>query len=159
MIHYTLTQTPYGSMLLAVQTGKIVGLAFGDDSHLPDMLKDLFKDSPTCPNDDLLQPYLNKLMQGKISQSDLHQTGTDLQKIVWDHLLQIPKGTTLSYSELARRIGRPKAVRAVANAVGRNKISLLIPCHRVIGKNASLGGYRWGISVKKRLLEMEKIDL
>ncbi len=81
--------------------------------------------------------------------------GTPFQKLVWHAALQIPSGTTVTYQQLAARIGHPKAFRAVANALGKNKIAYFIPCHRVIRKNGELGGYRWGIDVKKKLLQAE----
>ena len=82
--------------------------------------------------------------------------GTDFQKKVWRALLEIPYGQTLSYGEMARRLGLPKAVRAVANANGANAISIFAPCHRIIGSNRSLTGYGGGIEAKKFLLELEQ---
>lgn len=83
-------------------------------------------------------------------------TGTDFQKTVWTALLKIPYGQTVSYGELARRIGRPEAVRAVANANGANPLSIFAPCHRVIGSDNSLTGYSGGLDVKQMLLEFER---
>lgn len=82
--------------------------------------------------------------------------GTDFQKNVWRTLLEIPYGQTLSYGEMARRLGLPNSVRAVANANGANAISIFAPCHRVIGSNRSLTGYGGGIEAKKFLLELEQ---
>ena len=81
--------------------------------------------------------------------------GTELQKKVWQTLMQIPYGNTVSYKEVAQRTGHQKAVRAVALAVGANAISILIPCHRVIGSNGSLTGYAGGLEAKKSLLDIE----
>jgi len=81
--------------------------------------------------------------------------GTDFQKTVWNELLKIPFGKTISYGEMAKHIGRPQAVRAVANANGANSISIFAPCHRVIGSDHSLTGYGGGLSAKKFLLELE----
>ncbi len=81
--------------------------------------------------------------------------GTDFQKAVWNELLKIPYGQTLSYGELARRIGSPKAVRAVANANGANAIAIFVPCHRVIGSDGSPTGYAGGLQAKKILSELE----
>jgi methylated-DNA-[protein]-cysteine S-methyltransferase len=81
--------------------------------------------------------------------------GTDFQKSVWQGLIQIPYGTTASYLELSKNIGNEKAVRAVASANGANAISILIPCHRIIGSNGDLVGYAGGLPVKKKLLEIE----
>lgn len=82
--------------------------------------------------------------------------GTDFQKTVWQSLAGIPYGRTLSYSALARRIGSPKAVRAVANANGANALSIFAPCHRVVGNDGSLTGYGGGLAAKKFLLDMER---
>ena len=82
--------------------------------------------------------------------------GTDFQKQVWRQLLEIPYGHTVSYGEMACQLGRPTAVRAVANANGANAISIFAPCHRVIGSNHSLTGYGGGIEAKKFLLELER---
>lgn len=82
--------------------------------------------------------------------------GTEFQKRVWSALITIPYGTTVSYGEMARRIGMPKAVRAVANANGANPISIFAPCHRVIGSDRSLTGYAGGIATKEFLLRLEK---
>ena len=81
--------------------------------------------------------------------------GTEFQKSVWQGLMQIPYGTTASYRELAQSIDHQKAVRAVASAVGANAISILIPCHRIIGSDGSLTGYAGGLDAKKELLEIE----
>lgn len=81
--------------------------------------------------------------------------GTDFQKTVWNELLKIPFGKTVSYGEMAQRIGMPKAVRAVANANGANSMSIFAPCHRVIGSDRSLTGYGGGLPAKKYLLELE----
>ena len=81
--------------------------------------------------------------------------GTVYQQQVWNELLNIPYGATTSYKEIAQNIGKPKAVRAVAGAIGANGISILIPCHRVIGSNRSLTGYAGGLEAKRILLQME----
>lgn len=81
--------------------------------------------------------------------------GTDFQKIVWEELQRIPFGTTVSYGELARRVGQPRAVRAVASANGANAVSIFVPCHRVIGSNRSLTGYAGGLEAKRTLLMLE----
>lgn len=83
--------------------------------------------------------------------------GTDFQKRVWQSLMDIPYGVTISYAELARRVGDAKAVRAVASANAANPISILVPCHRVIGANHKLVGYGGGLPVKKHLLELEQL--
>src|SRR3989344_4101680 len=87
--------------------------------------------------------------------------GTDFQKKVWRKLLTIPKGKTITYKELARKVGKPRAIRAVANAVGANPLIITIPCHRVIGSDGSIGGYsgRGGIKTKRALLIKEGVKI
>jgi len=91
----------------------------------------------------------------KIFDIPLFTVGTDLQKSVWKALGHIPYGETLSYLELSKNIGNEKAVRAVASAVGLNAMSIIIPCHRVIGSDGSLRGYAGGLEVKQKLLDLE----
>lgn len=101
---------------------------------------------------------LDEYFSGKRREFDvpLLFVGTDFQLKVWNSLLAIPYGATESYGEMARRIGMPKAVRAVANANGANSISIFAPCHRVIGSDGSLTGYGGGLGVKEYLLKLEK---
>ncbi len=100
---------------------------------------------------------LDEFFAGKRKSFDvpLLFVGTDFQKTVWNELLKIPFGKTISYGEMARRIGMPNAVRAVANANGANAISIFAPCHRVIGSDHSLTGYGGGLPTKKFLLDLE----
>lgn len=100
---------------------------------------------------------LDEFFAGKRKKFDvpLLFIGTDFQKKVWNELLNIPYGETISYGEMARSIGMPKAVRAVANANGANAISIFAPCHRVIGSDHSLTGYGGGLETKRMLLELE----
>ena len=89
---------------------------------------------------------------------DLDLQGTPFQKEVWKSLMTIPSGETRTYSEVAIEMGKPKSVRAIANACGQNKIAVIIPCHRVIRKDGSLSGYKWGIERKAKLLELETLN-
>lgn len=98
--------------------------------------------------------YINDFFDNKPINMKLKLKGTDFQKEVWKQLLLIPFGETRTYSEIATFMGKPKAYRAVANACGKNKIAILIPCHRVVGKN-NLGGFTSGIDKKKKLLKLE----
>jgi AraC family transcriptional regulator of adaptative response/methylated-DNA-[protein]-cysteine methyltransferase len=83
------------------------------------------------------------------------QVGTEFQHSVWHYIRGIPRGTVATYAEVAAAIGRPRAVRAVANACACNTVALAIPCHRIVRSDGSLGGYRWGIRLKQRLLSLE----
>jgi methylated-DNA-[protein]-cysteine S-methyltransferase len=100
---------------------------------------------------------LNEYFKGKRNQFDLklNALGTDFQKKVWKHLEQIPYGKTVSYLELSKQIGDVKAIRAVANANGKNPLWIIVPCHRVIGSDGSLTGYAGGLYRKQWLLEHE----
>ena len=101
-----------------------------------------------------MEEYFN--LERKEFTIPLLLVGTDFQKSVWQGLIETPFGTTSSYLELSKRIGNEKAVRAVASANGANSISILVPCHRIIGSNGDLVGYAGGLPAKKRLLEIEK---
>jgi len=101
---------------------------------------------------------LRAYFAGKRTTFDLrlHQKGTDFQLAVWDALLKIPYGQTRSYGDIARAIGRPRAVRAVGLANGRNPLPIVVPCHRVIGSTGKLVGYGGGLTVKQALLDRER---
>ena len=101
---------------------------------------------------------LEAYFKGELTRFDLELNvqGTDFQKTVWQELVRIPYGETISYGELAKRIKNPNASRAVGMANGKNPISIIIPCHRVIGKDGSLTGFGGGLEVKKKLLDLEK---
>ena len=106
-------------------------------------------------------PYikeLKKYFSGEITQfmMPVSWKGTEFQKLVWQALQRIPFGETCTYSEIAKKIERPKSVRAVGAAIGANPILIVVPCHRVIGKNGKLTGFRGGLEMKKKLLEIEE---
>lgn len=103
-----------------------------------------------------LEQYVNGQLQAFDVPLDI-STGTPFQKKVWEALLKIPYGQTISYAQLANLIGQPTAYRAVANANGKNPISLIIPCHRVIASNGELGGYTGGVAIKQQLLALEQV--
>lgn len=116
---------------------------------------DLFQD------DEKLQPYADELisyLQGKLKRftMPIFYRGTLFQETVWKALSDIPYGQTRTYSDIARQIRRPTAVRAIGRAIGANPILMTVPCHRVVGKNGSLTGYRGGLEMKKLLLELER---
>ncbi|MFJ5767987.1 methylated-DNA--[protein]-cysteine S-methyltransferase [Lysinibacillus sp. NPDC093210] len=108
-----------------------------------------------------LMPYVEQLtayFNRELTEFNLpiHVKGTSFQLAVWDALKELPYGTTTTYSAIAERIGNPKAVRAVGSAIGANPILAIIPCHRVIGKNGKLTGFRSGLTMKEFLLEIER---
>jgi len=106
---------------------------------------------------DATRAQLKAYFGGELSQFDLPVAmgGTEFQRQVWKQLMAIPLGQTISYSELARRVEKPKAVRAVGAANGQNPVAIVVPCHRVIGKSGKLTGYAGGLSIKSWLLELE----
>lgn len=89
------------------------------------------------------------------AQKKIFSQGTPFQQKVWSELLKIPKGKVCTYEYIAKRIGNPDAVRAVGSAIGKNNLPITVPCHRVIKKDGSLGGYRWGVERKRKLLKKE----
>lgn len=122
-------------------------------------MKASFK-TETTPVLEEAKRQLDEFFAGKRKAFDIQirLVGTDFQQQVWNALLSIPYGVTKSYKEIAQCIGKPKAVRAVAGAIGANGISILIPCHRVIGSNRSLTGYAGGLVAKRMLLGMETTE-
>lgn len=131
--------------------------------ELADWAGGRFKERPLVRNDEILQPYVAELteyLQGerRYFTVPLDFRGTPFQLAVWDALRSIPYGQTKSYSDIAGEIDRPAAVRAVGAAIGANPVLITVPCHRVIGKNGALTGYRGGMPMKTRLLQMESED-
>lgn len=124
----------------------IVGMSFTNNQNVK------FDES------NIIQKQLTEYERGarRVFDLPLHLVGTEFQKQVWNALLEIPYGETRTYQEIAIRIGKPKAVRAVGGACNRNPIGIIVPCHRVIGKNGSLTGYAGGLSYKELLLNHEK---
>ena len=148
--------SPLGPMLLAGHDAGLLGVWFEQQKHYPDVAGLAFGDHPTVT---LAQARLAAYFAGERSQFSLPldlSNGTAFQQSVWRALLDIPCGVTISYSTLSQQIGRPSAVRAVAAAVGRNPLSIVVPCHRVLGSNGSLTGYAGGVDRKAALLNLEQ---
>ena len=151
--------SPIGPMLLARTQHGLAGAWFDGQKHHPGELT-----APREPEDDLLcraahelDAYFSGRSTGFSVPLDLQ--GTAFQRAVWRALLAIAAGTTRSYGELARDLGTPAAVRAVGGAVGRNPVSVIVPCHRVIGSSGALTGYAGGIDRKRALLALEAPQL
>lgn len=156
-------KTPIGKMLCLASNKGIVFLEFLDKNNYMDLDYsegniDDNKDSKAYGIIEKLEIELKEYFLGKRREFSLAliMKGSDFQKRVWEELLRIPYGKTISYKEEAEKLGNPKAYRAVANANGRNHIAILIPCHRVIASNGLLGGYSGGIEKKEYLLDLEK---
>lgn len=163
-IFYKFLETPIGEMLACDFEGKICLLEFEETKNLDKELitvskafKANFKPEETSALNQL-KTELSEYFSGKRKDFDVpvYMMGTEFQKKVWEILLKIPYGETKSYLEQSNIFGNPKAIRAVASANGKNKIAIIIPCHRVIGKNGMLTGYAGGLWRKEKLLELEK---
>lgn len=160
-------ETMLGTMIACADENGICLLEFSDRKALPTELKSISKDlnanivQGENPHFITLEKELSEYFEGRRTTFTvpLSPVGTPFQKQVWDILQAIPYGTTRSYQDQADILGNPKSVRAVANANGFNKISIIIPCHRVIGSNGQLTGYGGGIWRKQKLLELEKAIL
>ncbi len=154
---YTAFESPVGPLLLMSDGQSLTGLHTDSDKHRPAMRPDWIRDETAAPFAEV-KAQLRAYFEGRLTEFDLPLApqGTEFQLRVWQELRGIPYGETVSYAELARRIGRPKASRAVGHANARNPISIIVPCHRVIGADNSLTGYAGGLERKRMLLEMEK---
>jgi methylated-DNA-[protein]-cysteine S-methyltransferase len=151
---YTLYDSPIGSLLLAGDSAGLKLVNFQAGTH-PQPIHSSWTRDPAHFSEPIAQ--LNAYFAGSLRDFDLalSPSGTTFQLTVWSELRTIPFGTTISYGDLAERIGRPKAVRAVGTANGANPIPLIIPCHRVIGSNGKLTGYGGGLEIKEKLLAHE----
>jgi len=149
--------TPLGPMLLAATGRGLAGLWFEGQRHHPDASAWALapQDHPVIA---AARRQLDEYFGGQRTAFDLPldlQGGTPFQRAVWQALLAIPTGQRTSYAVLSQRIGRPAAVRAVGAAVGRNPVSIVVPCHRVVGTDGSLTGYAGGLERKTALLRLE----
>lgn len=160
-INFTIIDSKLGRLLIGATEKGICSVTFGDDDK--QLADNLFKEYPNAEfnlADDKFKSYAKTILSHlngdqKALDLPLDLQATAFQMRVWAALRQIPYGETRSYSEVAREIGNERAVRAVARACATNPVALVTPCHRVIGSNGSLSGYRWGIERKKTLLEAE----
>ncbi len=126
--------------------------------------KSHFKTTQWEQNEQIILPYatqFSEYLHGERTQFTIpiDYIGTEFQKSIWDALLEIPFGATCSYSDIAESIQRPQAVRAVGTAIGANPVLIAVPCHRVIGKNSTLTGFRSGLEMKARLLQLEGLTI
>lgn len=155
-IRWAFQPTPFGEALVMATDRGICGIGFtaecGRDHAMADLTgrwpKARFTESP-----DEIAPLAEAAFTG--GEARLHLIGAPFQIKVWEALLNVPSGHVTTYSEIAGAVGHPRAVRAVGTAVGRNPVSWLIPCHRALRKSGALGGYHWGLPVKRALLAWE----
>ena len=154
-MYFTITSSPYGDIALTANEQGLTTLSF-QQGALPFTITDDFIDSPEHFTEVCAQ--LNEYFAGtrKVFNLPLSPQGTPFQQKVWQALTTIEQGKTRSYLWLAKKINNEKAVRAVGAANGKNPIALIIPCHRVIGKNGKLTGYAGGLALKAKLLMHEK---
>jgi AraC family transcriptional regulator of adaptative response/methylated-DNA-[protein]-cysteine methyltransferase len=160
-VRYTCADSPLGRILIAATDKGICSIQFAAaDEELEQGLKQEFPYAIRRRDDDALAEVVQNLMQhmrglAAAESIPMDIQATAFQRRVWSYLHSIKFGETRSYSEVAKAIGRPSAVRAVARACAANPVAVAIPCHRVLRSNGDLGGYRWGLARKKALLEME----
>ncbi|MBP6634521.1 MAG: methylated-DNA--[protein]-cysteine S-methyltransferase [Paludibacter sp.] len=149
-------QSPFGECCIVFSTDGICALTFPEnhESALYD-IEQRFPETNFVQNDTKAAYFSKSIFQRK-ERPGIHPIGTEFQQSVWNALQEIPVGATTTYAKIADAINRPKAVRAVGTAIGANPIAFLIPCHRVIRTDGGLGGYRWGLEIKKMMLEWEK---
>jgi AraC family transcriptional regulator of adaptative response/methylated-DNA-[protein]-cysteine methyltransferase len=153
--------SPFGKILAMGTARGLCGMAFSDEAGDDATYQDMAKRWPLASyieDADHLRPWVDGAFQGD-GQTQLHLMGAPFQLKVWEALMSIPSGHVTTYSEIANAIGNPKAVRAVGTAVGKNPISWLIPCHRAMRKSGGLGGYHWGLNVKRSMLAYESARL
>ena len=161
-IQYAMVASPLGRILVAATPRGLCAVRFGESaSELERELREEFSAAEVRRDDAALQPYVQPLLaslRGEDTTIDLPLDirATAFQKKVWEALRTIPAGETRSYSDVARTIGNPKAVRAVARACASNPVAVVVPCHRVVSSSGESSGYRWGVERKKKLLEQER---
>lgn len=162
-LRWSLGDCALGNVLVAASHTGIAAILIGEDRDA--LLGDLARRFPRAnivtagaEFSGLLQSTIDAIAEPRHArQLPLDIRGTAFQQRVWQALREVPWGETISYAELAARIGAPKAVRAVAGACGANPLAVVVPCHRVVGSNGKLTGYRWGLEKKRRLLEREAV--
>ncbi len=162
-MNYGFAETSLGLLLAAVSDKGLCAVFLGDaEGPLLAALRTRFpREAPVQGGIAVRQmlEVLGDILGGRECRDvpPLDERGTPFQRRVWAELRQIPRGVTISYGELAVRVGRPKAARAVAGACARNPLAIVTPCHRVVGKDGRLGGYHWGVGRKRRLLKQEGV--
>jgi len=169
-IRYTTTDTPLGRLLVATTSRGICSVTLGDtDAELEKRLADEFPQASHERVDAGREEWLDAVIAriaSELGWSDadapdlppLDVAATAFQWRVWNALTRIPSGSTKSYGELAAELGMPKGARAIGNACGNNRLALIVPCHRIVREDGSLGGWRWGVERKRELLASERRD-
>jgi len=161
-IRYGFHACPFGQVLLMITDRGLAGLAFADPGDEDKALSDMTNRWPAAhfeQDQDATKSYASRIFDPDCWQEDtplnIVMIGTDFEIRVWQTLLKIPMGKATTYSDIARSLGKPKAARAVGTAVGKNPISFVVPCHRVLGSSGNLCGYHWGLTRKRAILGWE----
>jgi len=161
-IGYTIANSPLGKVLVGATERGVSAVYLGDaEGKLISELREEYPRAELAPAPDSYQRWVREIVQrieGKQPRLELPLDiqATAFQRRVWQELQKIPRGRTRTYSQVARSLGQPKAVRAVARACATNPVSIVVPCHRVIREDGTLAGYRWGLSRKEQLLKQER---
>lgn len=162
-INYTVADSSLGKMLVAATAKGVCKISFGDDQDA--LINDLKQEFPFAQieidEQNILHNHVHQILQNLWGKQTAHDLPLDVratafQLCVWAELRKIPRGETRSYKQIAQNIGNEKAVRAVARACATNPIAVINPCHRVVGADGKMTGYRWGVERKRKLLEQEK---
>jgi len=153
---YSIFKSPLGDLMLVTDGSALVGLYFVGSDHVPDSSKRWARNEEHA----ILRQAAGELREyfaakRRTFSLPLRLTGTEFQEKIWREIASIPYGQTVSYSDLATRVGAPNAVRAAGTSTGRNPVSIIIPCHRVVGKNGNMRGFAGGLGRKQRLLGLE----
>ena len=153
---YGFNTSPFGECCIVYSKDGICALTFPESKESAFIdLENRFPESDFKRDDEKVGELIDQIFVKGLKMK-LNPIGTEFQLSIWDALRQIPKGKTTTYAQIAEAIGRPKAVRAVGTAIAANPIAFLIPCHRVIRSDGSIGGFRWGLECKMKMLEWEK---
>jgi AraC family transcriptional regulator of adaptative response/methylated-DNA-[protein]-cysteine methyltransferase len=162
VLSYGFHASPFGEAIVVVAPRGVAGLGFVDNGDRKRAVADMARRWPRArlaEDDRATAPYAARVFDPKLWRPDrplrLVMIGTDFELRVWETLLAVPMGRATTYSDIARKIGKPKAARAVGAAVGRNPISFVVPCHRVLGRSGALTGYHWGLARKQAIIGWE----
>ncbi len=159
-IFYGFHPSPFGLALVMATDRGLCGLGFCDtDDERPAALADMMRRWPAAhfsERSERTAPLIGMVFAPRAKPLNIVMIGTDFEVRVWDALVKIPAGRAVTYSDIAAHLGQPKASRAVGAAVGRNPISFVVPCHRVLGKSGDVTGYHWGVTRKRAIIGWEK---
>ena len=158
-VEYGFADSPFGEIIVARTWDGICDLQFLGFNRMGvshELAQRWGTYTPTTHSDEIANTVQKVLFEGYDHPLTLDLRGTEFQLKVWKAIMKVPFGETISYQQLAANIGQPEAVRAVATAVGQNPMAVIIPCHRIIHKDGTIGEYHWGRELKEKLLEWEK---